>query len=94
MRVLILVMVVVFMIGIPKPVAASEDQCRAVLHDCDTALQKEQTVNALDQQIISDQNKRFADQTSELHTEEVWKPIALGAVTAAIIEGIILALKH
>jgi len=67
--------------------------CTSVLHDCDSALKAEQKVNALDQQIIAEQDKRYKDQTSELHEEEFWRPLAIGAIGAAILEGLVLSFK-
>jgi hypothetical protein len=75
------------------PLKADEAQCRAVLHDCDNAMQALQKENALQKQIITDEETRFKTQTDELNSEQLWRPIALGATAAAIIEGLILVLK-
>lgn len=73
---------------------ADEATCQKVLHDCDSALQAEQKANELDKQIIADQDKRYQDQSSELRSEEFWRPIAYGAIAAALIEGLVLSFKH
>lgn len=85
--------ILILSILISIPSYASEKDCRSVLHDCDTAVKDLQTENALEAQIIKDEDARFATQTSELKTEQIWKPIAEGAIVAAILEGLILALK-
>jgi hypothetical protein len=75
------------------PAHADEANCKAVLHDCDTALRAEQKVNSLDKQIIDDQNKRFADQSTELKKEEFWRPMFLGLSVVVGVETAILLLK-
>jgi hypothetical protein len=79
--------------GASLPLNADEAQCRAVLQDCDTAVQTLQKETALQKQIIADEDDRFKNQTKELHSEQFWKPVALGALSAAIIEGLILSFK-
>ena len=78
---------------LPTQSFATEEQCRSVLHDCDSALQAERTENGLQKQIIADQNKRYADVSSELKSEEFWRPIAISGITLALLEGLILAFK-
>ena len=68
--------------------------CISVLHQCDDAVQALQKENALQAQIIKDQNSRYDEQTKEIKDESLWKPIALGATAAALLEGAILVLKH
>lgn len=81
------------MMAVSLPLRADEAQCRSVLKDCDTAVSALQKENTLQAQIIKDEDERFALQAKELNTEQIWKPIALGAVTATVIEGIVLTLK-
>jgi len=72
---------------------ADEATCRSVLHDCDAAVTALQKENTLQKQINSDQQKRFDDQSSELKSEQFWRPVAMGALAAAIIEGLVLSFK-
>lgn len=68
--------------------------CTSVLHACDdavTALQKE---NALQKQIIIDQDNRFATEHKELETEKIWEPVALGGIIIIGVETLVLVLKH
>jgi hypothetical protein len=82
------------MMGMVSPqLRADEATCKKVLHDCDAALQAEQTENALQKQIIADQDKRYNDVSSELKSEEFWKPVAEGALVVVVLETLILALK-
>jgi len=73
---------------------ADEATCRSVLHDCDTTVKALQDQNALQQQIIKDEDDRFSTQTKELKTEQIWKPIAISATLVVIVETALLALKH
>lgn len=75
------------------PLKADEAGCRAVLHDCDTAVQQLQKENALQKQIIADEDSRFATQTKELHSEEFWRPIAIGGVVVISVETLILIFR-
>ena len=68
--------------------------CMSVLHDCDNAVKALQKEVTLDQQIIADQDQRFAVQTKELKDESLWKPLAIGGFTVAISVTAILLLKH
>ena len=77
----------------PNTAFADEATCKRVLHDCNDALVAEQHANALDQQIIADEEKRYLTQTAELKSDQIWKPIALGAIGAALLEGLILTFK-
>ncbi len=72
---------------------ADETTCRSVLHKCDEAVKDLQTENALQKQIIADEDERFKTQTKELNTEQLWKPIALGGVVVIGVETLILILK-
>jgi hypothetical protein len=78
----------------PSPSPSPSPTCMSVLHQCDLALKAEQNVNALQTQIISDEETRFAAEHKELITANVWKPIAEATSAIAIIEAIILALTH
>jgi hypothetical protein len=75
------------------PLKADEAQCRSVLHDCDAAVQDLQKENAIQKQLIADEDARYKTQTAELNSEQFWKPVALGALAAAVIEGLILSFK-
>ncbi len=50
----------------PKPSPSPAETCMSVLHKCDVALTAEKEVNAIDQQIIADEDKRFAEVQKEL----------------------------
>ena len=80
-------------LGLTPMSYATEDQCRAVLKDCDAAVKDLQKENALQAQIIKDEDDRFATQTKELNSEQFWKPIAIAGVSLAILEGLILSFK-
>lgn len=81
------------MVAASLPLKADEAQCRSVLSKCDEAIKDLQTENALQKQIIADEDDRFKTQTKQLNSEQFWKPVALGAVSAAIIEALILTFK-
>jgi len=83
-----------FILMLQAPAFADEAQCKAVLHDCDTALKAQQSVNALQAQIIKDEDARFAAQTTELNIEKIWKPIAVGGLLVIGVETLVLILKH
>lgn len=72
---------------------ADEAQCRSVLSKCDEALKSTQQENALQKQIIADQDERYKTQTKELMSEKLWRPLAIGAAAAAILEGLVLVFK-
>jgi len=72
---------------------ADEATCKSVLHDCDSALKAEQKENALQKQIIADQDARFSEQNKELKSNEFWKPVAEGALVVALLEALILTFK-
>lgn len=67
--------------------------CISVLHDCDSALQAQIKVNALQKQIISDQEARYNAQHQELESAGIWKPIAEGSIAVILLETLILVLK-
>lgn len=73
---------------------ATEAECRSVLHDCDTAVQDLQKENAIQKQLIIDEEDRFKTQSKELSTEQIWKPIALGGGVVIGIETLVLLLKR
>lgn len=77
------------------PVYASADEatCRAVLSKCDSALKAEQQENALQKQIIKDQDERFKTVESQLSTQSIWKPLFIGSTIVIIAETLLLALK-
>lgn len=81
------------MMTVSLPLKADEAQCKSVLTKCDLAIKALEKENALQKQIIADEDTRSKDQTSELHREEFWRPIAYGAIVTAIIEGLILSFK-
>lgn len=87
---MILIFLVMMMAG---NLQADETQCRAVLHDCDSALKAEQAENALQKQIIKDQTTVNNDLQSQIKTESLWKPLFFGALTAAVIEGLLITIK-
>lgn len=73
---------------------ADEATCRAVLHDCDIAVQALQKENALQKQIIADEDTRFATEQKELSTEQLWRPLAIGGVVVIGVETLIILFKH
>ncbi len=78
----------------PKPSPSPSETCMSVLHKCDAALQAEKDVNAIDQQIIADEEARFAEEHKELEAQSIWKPLALGGGVVIAIETLILVLTH
>lgn len=72
---------------------ADETQCKSVLHDCDNAVNELQKENALQKQIIADEDERFKTQSKELNTEQIWRPIALGGLVAIGVETLVLVLR-
>lgn len=79
---------------LPIPSYATEAQCMSVLSRCDIAVQDLQKENAIQKQIILDEDTRFNTQTKELNTEEIWKPIAIGGVVVIGVETLVLILKR
>lgn len=75
------------------PLKADEATCKKVLHDCDSALQAEQKVNALNQQIIADQGKVIKDQKSVMTSEEFWKPVAISGFVVSVSLATVLFFK-
>lgn len=75
------------------PLKADEATCRSVLHSCDTAVQDLQKENALQKQIIADEEDRYKTQTKELSSEQFWKPVAIGGGVVIGIETLILIFK-
>lgn len=75
------------------PLKADEAQCKAVLHDCDVAVQDLQKENVLQKQIIADEDTRFKTQTKELNSEQFWRPFAIGGIVIISVETLILVLK-
>lgn len=73
---------------------ADEAQCRAVLKDCDAAVTSLQQENALQKQIIADEDARYTAQSKELSTQAIWRPIAIGGVVVIGVETLVLILKH
>lgn len=76
-----------------NPAHSDEAQCRDVLHKCDDALKAEQAVNATQKQIIDSLTTVTQLQAKQLDSQSIWKPIALGAGTAVIIETLIIIFK-
>lgn len=73
---------------------AAQPDCTSVLHECNDALVAEQKVNAIDKQIIADQDARFAEEHKELDSASIWKPIAIGGVLVISVETALLVLLH
>lgn len=82
------------MVAASLPLKADEAQCRSVLSKCDLAVQDLQKENALQKQIIADEDERFKTQTDQLNAEQIWKPIAIGGVVVIGVETLVLILKH
>lgn len=74
-------------------IKADEAQCRAVLHLCDSALTMQRNSNNLQQQIIADQDARFKEVQKEVQSASLWKPIAIGGITAALLEALIIVIR-
>jgi hypothetical protein len=81
------------MVAVSLPLKADEATCRSVLHSCDTAVQDLQKENAIQKQIILDEDDRFKTQTKQLNSEQFWKPVAIGGVVVIGIETLVLILK-
>lgn len=81
------------MVAVSLPLKADEAQCRSVLNKCDTAVKDLQKENALQAQIIKDEDNRFATQTKELNSEQFWRPMFLGLSVVVGVETVILLLK-
>jgi hypothetical protein len=75
------------------PLKADETQCKAVLHDCDKAVKALETENALQKQIISDEDARYKAQHQELEIEQVWKPLCIGGIIVISVETVFLLFK-
>lgn len=82
------------MVTVSLPLKADEAGCKVVLHDCDNAVKALQTENALQKQIISDEEDRFNTEHKELISEQLWKPLFLGCTVVIGIETIILVFRH
>lgn len=76
------------------PVFADETECRSVLHKCDDALRAQQDLNALQKQIIADQEERHQLEAKEIQTQAIWKPIAIGGIVVIGVETLILILRR
>lgn len=76
------------------PLKADEAGCKAVLHDCDQAVQDLQKENSIQKQIISDEQTRFNTEHHELEAQEIWRPIAIGGIVVISVETVFLLLKH
>lgn len=85
--------IIIFLLFISSVSFADETECRSVLSKCDSALRAQQEVNSLQQQIIADQDARYKEQTTELKTQQLWKPIAEISIGAVIVETLLLVLK-
>jgi hypothetical protein len=88
------ILMLAVLVLLPANVFASEVECRSVLSKCDTAVKDLQKENALQAQIIKDEDDRFATQTKELNSEQFWRPIAIGGVVVIGVETLVLILKH
>lgn len=81
-------------LGMVSPaLKADEAACQKVLGLCDSALKAHQANEGLQAMIIADQDKTIKEQESQIKGETIWKPLALGAGTVAIIESLILVFK-
>ena len=76
------------------PLKADEAQCKSVLSKCDEAVKDLQNENAIQKQIISDEETRFNTEHRELETSRIWQPVALGGIVVIGVETLILVLKH
>jgi hypothetical protein len=72
---------------------ADEAQCRDVLNKCDAALNAELNLNTTLKQINDNQAQLITVLNTQLNESEIWKPIALGAGIAVVVETLILVLK-
>ncbi len=72
---------------------SDEASCRSVLQKCDLALKAQQEVNKTQDQIIQDQLKLNENLKSQLDSQSIWKPIALGAGIVIGVETLILLLR-
>lgn len=81
------------MVTASLPLKADEATCKAVLHDCDQAVQDLQKENALQKQIISDEDMRYKVEHQELEIEQVWKPLAISGIVVIVVESVLLGFK-
>lgn len=80
--------------AVSLPLKADEAQCRDVLHKCDDALHAQQDLNALQKQIITDQESRHQLESKEIEQQAIWKPIAIGAGAVVVLETLILVFRR
>lgn len=71
----------------------ADETCPDVLNKCDKALHAEIDLNTAKQGVIDEQANLINVLKVDLDKESLWKPIAIGAGTAAIVEGLILILR-
>ena len=82
------------MMTLVVPLKADEAQCKSVLHACDEAVQDLQKENALQKQIIADEDARYKDEHKELEVEQIWKPLAVGGILVISVETVFLIFRH
>lgn len=85
--------VILSILVMTAPAFATEEECRSVLRDCDSALTAQQNVNALQKQIIADQDSRYDLVQKQLNSASIWKPIAEGAIVVVILESLVLVFR-
>ena len=71
---------------------ASTDKpsCNSVLHLCDTALKEEIKVNALQKQLIADQDARYNILNSEYESSKAWYRNPITMILLGVLGGVIL----
>jgi hypothetical protein len=86
--------ILMMMVMVLPPLShADEAQCKSVLQKCDAALTATQQDNNLQRQINADQAKVISDQASLIKEDSIWKPIAEGAIVAALLEALVIGFK-
>lgn len=81
------------MMTIAGTARSDEATCKDVLQKCDLALHAQMDVVQTQGQIIADQAKVIDTQKSQLDSQSIWKPIAIGGVVVIGVETLILILR-
>lgn len=86
-------LIIIFALLTNINVYADEAECRSVLKKCDIALRAEQDLNNINKEIIKNLTAVNNFQSEQLKEQSIWKPIAIGGVSIAIVETLILVLR-
>lgn len=69
------------------------DECRDVLNQCNDALNAELDLNKSLKQVNTDQENLISALNTQVAQEAIWKPVAIGAGAAALLEAVIIILR-